>query len=204
MTSIYVIDILGNIINIVVFSRRVLHSNICLRYFIETPIVQILLFNTVGLTRALILLDMKQLQIHACIAPIDSAYAQFYVIQTTVSSIMPFIIISVFTSLTIHNIRNYRRIQITTLNSVVSTTVSSRALPLNTNHRRPGFQLMKISFLQMIFYVILAMISTILSLYSYLTSTLSKSTDQLAIDTFIISASKTFLECVKWIGHVVP
>ncbi|CAF1119306.1 unnamed protein product [Adineta ricciae] len=274
MTFIYVIGILGNLTNILIFSRRKLRSNTCSRYFIGMSVAQIFLFNTFGLTRVIIsrtgvdlagmnvglcklrifvyifslgltrqflclisidrwilstqharirqfssprlatsliigsvcfwlmfsihgLIGYETTSAHFCGAPLGSAYAQFYAIQITISSIVPFLIISVFTLLTLHNVRHYRRIQIIqpAVNVVISTkkATTNRSLSMNVSHYRREFQLMKVSLLQVIFYVVFAMTSTIFPLYSYLTSTLPKSTDQLAIDAFIVSTALILL-----------
>ncbi|UJR07927.1 hypothetical protein I4U23_012210 [Adineta vaga] len=127
-----------------------------------------------------------------CGAPLGSFYASFYAIQITIASIIPFIVISIFSMLTLRNIRHHRRIRTINPNLLLSATANV-SLPQTLNYRRREFQLIKISFLQVIFYVTLAMTSTIFPLYSYLTSTLPKSTDQLAIDAFIISSALILL-----------
>ena len=96
-------------------------------------IAQIFLFNTFDLTRVIIsrtdvdLAGYETTAMHACVAPIDSIYAQFYAIQIAVSSIISFIIISVFTIVTV------RHIQIAIPNDIASAIVSNQALSLNTS-----------------------------------------------------------------------
>ncbi|CAF0930478.1 unnamed protein product [Adineta ricciae] len=274
MTPVYIIGILGNLTNILIFSRRKLRSNTCSRYFIGMSVAQIVLFNTFGLTRVIIsrtgvdlagmnvglcklrifvyiyslgltrqflclisidrwilsaqharirqfssprlvtsliigsvcfwlvfsihgLIGYEITSAHFCGAPLGSAYAEFYAIQITISSIVPFLIISAFTLLTFRNVRHWRRVQIVqpsvNVANLAKKAITNRSLSMNVSHYRREFQLMKISLLQVIFYVVFAMTSTIFPLYSYLTSTLPKSTDQLAIDAFIVSTALILL-----------
>lgn len=51
LTPIYVIGIFGNIFNIIIFLRRNLRNNICSQYFIGMSITQIILFNSLAITR---------------------------------------------------------------------------------------------------------------------------------------------------------
>ncbi|CAF0995629.1 unnamed protein product [Rotaria sordida] len=50
-TPIYIIGILGNLLNMITFSRRTLRDNTCSQYFIGMYIVQIILFNSLSLTK---------------------------------------------------------------------------------------------------------------------------------------------------------
>ncbi|UJR06740.1 hypothetical protein I4U23_011029 [Adineta vaga] len=262
LTSIYVIGILGNVLNIIIFSHRRLRSNLCSEYLIGMSIIQIVFFNSLALTRIItyltnydlgrIFVSLCKIRVYlyvfnlgllrqflclitinrwmitskyesirklnspcftrwsmclstlfwlifsshalvgyeitstrGCTTPLDSIYALFYVIQITISSIIPFLILTLFSILTLYNIRDsyhHRRVQpIVQNNSSLIIVLFTQ----NINRRRYENQLIKISFIQVIFYVLLSMTSTMYPLYSLLTSSQRKSSDQNAIDAFI-------------------
>ena len=267
LTPIYIIAMIGNIFNILIFSRRMLRSNSCSKYFIGMSIGQIFVLNTFGITRiityivgydiaqttlslckiriftyilslglmrqflCLISLDrwivstkherIRKLSssiyirwlivgsvlfwllfsIHGligyeitprgCGAPIGSTYAYFYALQITISSIIPFFVIALFSILTLYNIRSSARVHVSQASHSAITTVPTTQI--SVNYRRRERQLIKLSLLQVLAYVLLSMIATIAPLYSFLTSTLPKSTDQLAIDRFIVTSALILL-----------
>jgi len=269
LTPIYIIAMIGNIFNILIFSRRMLRSNGCSKYFIGMSINQILLLNTFGITRIvtrIIGYDLGQsiaalckirmyiyilslglvrqflclisfdrwivsaryehirklsssiyirwlivgsvlfwllFSIHGiigfdiaargCIAATGSTYAYFYALQTTISSIIPFIIIFIFSILTLNNIRGAARVHASHASQHSHTESIPPALPQSIHHRRRERQLIKLSLLQVLAYVLLSMTATIAPLYSFLTSTLPKSADQLAIDSFIVASAQFLL-----------
>lgn len=122
-----------------------------------------------------------------CSFTVNNDYALFYSIQITVSSILPFIIMVIFSVFTLRNVRHVkRRIEVNLENSGrLTTIVAATILPQNINRRRREVQLIKISILQVTFYAILSMISTCYPLYSILTISQKKSSNQTAIDTFL-------------------
>ncbi|CAF3831965.1 unnamed protein product [Rotaria sordida] len=260
-TPIYVIGILGNLLNIITFSRRTLRGNTCSQYFIGVSIVQIILFNSLSLTKIItnisgydlgqtvailckirsylfifslglmrqflclisidrwiistdnarirkfssvfavrwlmigsslfwilysihILIGFQTIPTRGCTHLANPSYALFYVIQFTISSIIPFIIMTMFSIFTLRNMRNHGRIRIASQNTVPSSTMQSN-LPQNIRRRRYEIQLIKLSLLQVIFYVFFSTLGTYYLLYSVITNSSKKSSDQIAIDVFL-------------------
>ena len=260
-TPVYIIGILGNILNIVIFLRRNLRVNACSQYFIGLSMAQIILFNSIGIIKMVASLtgyDLSQTMIAVCkiriylfvfslglmrqflfliaidrwvvttrnarirklsslrvirwliigsilfwvlysihtligyqITPTkgctylgDPDYALFYSIQLTISSFLTVIIMIVFSILTLHNVRNRHRIQIVTQN-IGNVTVAASNIPQNINRRRREMQLIKISLIQVISYILLCMTATAFPLYSTLTSWEKKSPEQTAIESLL-------------------
>jgi hypothetical protein len=269
LTPIYVIGMLGNIFNVIIFLRRGLRLNACSQYFVGMSIAQIIIFNSIAITRiitystgydlgrtvavlckirmylyvlglglmrqflCLISIDrwiisaqdvrIRRLSsprvvrwliigstlfwilfsIHAligyevspasgCTMALNSDYASFYAIQITVSSIGSFIIMVMFSIFTLRNVRGRRHIQVAAQIGAAITVVIT-TLPRSINHRRREMQLIKLSLLQVIFYVLLCMTATTYPLYSLLISSQTKSSDRSAIDGFIGSVSLLLL-----------
>jgi hypothetical protein len=269
LTPIYIIGILGNILNIIIFLRRNLRVNACSQYFIGLSMAQIILFNSfaiiqivayligynlsqtmivickirvylymvsLGLMRqflCLISIDrwvvttrnarirkLSSLRVirwliigsilfwllysihvligyqisptRSCTYLVDPSYGLFYSIQLTVSSILTLIIMVVFSILTFRNVRGSCRIQVVTQNTG-NVTTAALVLPQNINRRRREIQLIKISLIQVISYVLLCMTASVFPLYSTLTLSQKKSSDQAAIDGFLITMSLLLL-----------
>lgn len=121
----------------------------------------------------------------------NAVYASFYGQQSAVLSIIPFIVMVVFSILTLRNVRSVRRIHVTPQNTQRLTGVALNATQ-NMNGRRHEMQFIKLSLLQVIFYVILNMTLTIYPLYSTLTNSQTKSPNQIAIESFL-NTSNVFL-----------
>ncbi|UJR13138.1 hypothetical protein I4U23_000162 [Adineta vaga] len=267
LIPIYIIGILGNIFNVIIFSRHTLRLNRCSQYFIGMSIAQIIFFNSLAITRIIIystgydlgrtisilckirnypfVFGMGLMRQFLCLISIDRwiattknanirrlssprtirgliigstlfwllfsihapigyqisqtrgctnlsnpDYALFYAIQITVSAIVPFIIMVVFSILTLRNIRSPHFIQIAAQNTVPSVVVVvAKPVPQSIHRRRREMQLIKLSLLQVIFYVFLSMIGTINPLYSVLTNSQTKTSDQNAIDAFVNNTS---------------
>jgi hypothetical protein len=56
LTPVYIIGMLGNIFNIIIFLRRNLRSSACSQYFISMSISQIILFNVAAINRTIAVL----------------------------------------------------------------------------------------------------------------------------------------------------
>lgn len=126
-----------------------------------------------------------------CTFLFNADYASFYAQQSIVSSIIPFMVMVVFSILTLRNVHGFQRIN---ANAQTSERVTGTALILiqNMNRHRHEMQLIKLSVLQVIVYILLNMTLTIYPLYSVLTNSQTKSADQMAIEAFL-NTSNVFL-----------
>ena len=275
LITIYFIGLFGNLINIIIFLRTQLRSNVCSQYFIALSLSQIILFNSLPLTRIIttlvnydlgqtiaslckirsylfifslaltrqflclisidrwivttrnthirswssirivrwliicstvfwllfsihILVGYQISPIRGCTQLVNSNYAFFFGIQFALSSIIPFFIMLIFSILTLYNVRNRRRrVFDNTVSIPTETTVTIRS---TVNHRRYEMQLIKLSLLQVLFYLFLSMLGTGFPLYSVLTSSYVKSPSQLAIDLFLNNLSLLLIYTYSAVG----
>jgi uncharacterized protein YqhQ len=98
----------------------------------------------------------------------------------------------VFSILTLRNVRSSSRIQVVSQNTGNLTAVTSNS-PQHINRRRREMQLIKLSLIQVISYILLCTIATVYPLYMFITSSQKKSADRTAIESFLTTVGLLLL-----------
>jgi hypothetical protein len=137
-----------------------------------------------------------------CTYLLDPDYALFYSIQIIIPSILTLVIMIVFSIFTLRNVRGGGRIQVITQNTGNLTAVASNT-PQNINRRRREMQLIKLSLIQVISYVLLSVVGASFPLYSAVTSSQKKSSDQTAIESFIGNIALLLLYTYCAVGLII-
>ena len=111
-----------------------------------------------------------------CTPPAGSAYAIFYTIESIITSMAPMFIMSVFSFLTVHNVRSRMIRQIHPTMATLSIHTETQQISMsNVQSSRQLFkrniQLVRLSLLQVILYFLLNTIWSILPLYQVLIGT---------------------------------
>ncbi|CAF1180474.1 unnamed protein product [Adineta steineri] len=127
-----------------------------------------------------------------CTNLVDPSYSLFYAIQIIISASLTWIIMIVFSILTLRNVRSSRRIQIVTQNTGNTTVVLSNT-PQSIHQRRREMQLIKLSLIQVISYILLCTIASAYPLYMFTTSSQKKSSNQTAIESFLTTVGLLLL-----------
>ena len=247
---ILVLGNLGNLVNIVTFSRRDLRKNVCARYFICLCLAHLVLLDSHCLTRiitsrginvfqtlpslcklrayavewsillsryflCLISIDrwmvtassawlralssaracrwlmiggvtfLTFFSLHApigyqptsieCTAPVGSPYALFVSIEGIIISAVPLLIMTVFSILTVINVRSRTKRQIqpsltNTSMSVQTRTTTASSEQSSRQRFKQNIQLVRLSLLQVMLYFLLNSIWSLLPLYIFLTT----------------------------------
>ncbi|CAF1204975.1 unnamed protein product [Adineta steineri] len=148
-----------------------------------------------------------RIEISGCVPSSDGFYSTFYLITNLAFSIIPFIIIILFTTLTLHRIIMKKR-----LGNRRNPVVHPVELVERNNHQsnsqntmndlderlsNKNLQLIKLNIIQVIFFILLNLPNTIYTLYSFITKTNQKTNDQITIDNFFnyVASSLLYTHC---------
>jgi hypothetical protein len=144
------------------------------------------------------------IELSGCVPSSNGSYLIFYFIINIILSTVPFIVLIVFTALTLRRIikrksmrRHGRAIHPIGLvqRNIPSMTqnVKDQDERLSNKH----LQLIRLNLIQVVFFILLNFPNTIYTMYSVITGTYKKSTEQISIDNFfnLMSSNLLYTHC---------
>jgi ABC-type methionine transport system permease subunit len=143
-----------------------------------------------------------QQEARGCVASSNGFYSIFFLVTNIFVATVPFIVLISFTSLTLQSVirTNGRRRQAVHPIELVQRNVTSIARITNNQQEQvsnKNLQLIRLSLIQVIFFVLLNFPNTVSTMYSFITATYYKSTDQMAIDNFftLMASHLLYIHC---------
>ncbi|CAF4098842.1 unnamed protein product [Adineta steineri] len=202
---VFVIGLFTNVANILIFSYGRLRTNICSWYFICLSISQILILFFSGLYRMIVTgwnngYDYSQISMDlfpignpsapgfGCGPTPGSTYQMFYLIYTVVIGILPLLIMIVLVLLIKKNLRNRGRGIHPSTNAAQH---NSNNLPIRQS--RNDFQLIRLSLIQILCFILFNVIYSLFPLYYSLTMSQVRIGDRVPIEMFISNIGQCIL-----------